>query len=137
RRLTSPWPDGRAGHSLGGAGGARLEWGGRRVGRRGGKKALGRGWGGGTSARHAAQNYGVEVVGYTVSREQVALGNELCRGLPVELKLEDYRRARGSYDAVISIGMMEHVGPKNHRAYMETVDRCLKPGGVPFIHTIA
>src|SRR5262249_58735035 len=96
----------------------------------------GRGGGGGACPRHAAQNYGVEVVGYTVSREQVALGNELCRGLPVELKLEDYRRARGSYDAVISIGMMEHVGPKNHRAYMETVDRCLKPGGVAFIHTI-
>ncbi len=108
----------------------------RKVGLRAGMKVLELGCGWGTFARHAAERYGVEVTGYTVSREQVALGKDLCRGLPVELKLEDYRRARGSYDAVISIGMMEHVGPKNHRTYMETVDRCLKPGGVAFIHTI-
>ena len=95
---------------------------------------LGCGWG--TFARHAAATYGVHVTGYTVSREQVVLGTELCRGLPVELHLADYRAARGRYDAVVSIGLLEHVGPKNHRAYMETVDRCLKPGGVAFIHTI-
>jgi len=95
---------------------------------------LGCGWG--TFARHAAATYGVHVTGYTVSREQVALGTELCRGLPVELHLADYRAARGRYDAVVSIGLLEHVGPKNHRVYMETVDRCLKPGGVAFIHTI-
>ncbi|HKA86768.1 MAG TPA: cyclopropane fatty acyl phospholipid synthase [Haliangiales bacterium] len=122
--------------NLDGAQRAKLDLVCKKVGLRAGQKVLELGCGWGTFARHAAQNYGVEVVGYTVSREQVALGNELCRGLPVELKLEDYRRARGSYDAVISIGMMEHVGPKNHRAYMETVDRCLKPGGVAFIHTI-
>lgn len=95
---------------------------------------LGCGWG--TFARHAAATYGVHVTGYTVSREQVVLGKELCRGLPVELHLADYRAARGRYDAVVSIGLLEHVGPKNHRVYMETVDRCLKPGGVAFIHTI-
>jgi len=95
---------------------------------------LGCGWG--TFARHAAEKYGVEVVGYTVSREQVALGTELCRGLPVELRLADYRTATGAFDAVVSIGMMEHVGPKNHRTYMETVDRCLKPQGIAFVHTI-
>jgi cyclopropane-fatty-acyl-phospholipid synthase len=95
---------------------------------------LGCGWG--TFARHAARRYGVSVVGYTVSREQVVLGNELCKGLPIELRLADYRDARGSFDAVLSIGMMEHVGHKNHRAYMETVDRCLAPGGTAFVHTI-
>jgi cyclopropane-fatty-acyl-phospholipid synthase len=95
---------------------------------------LGCGWG--TFARHAAALYGVRVSGYTVSREQVSLGTELCRGLPVDLHLADYRTAQGTYDAVVSIGLMEHVGPKNHRLYMETVDRCLRPGGVAFIHTI-
>jgi cyclopropane-fatty-acyl-phospholipid synthase len=95
---------------------------------------LGCGWG--TFAKFAAEKYGVEVTGYTVSKEQVALGRELCRGLPVELRLEDYRKARGLYDRVISIGMMEHVGHKNHRAYFETVDRCLGPDGLAFVHTI-
>jgi cyclopropane-fatty-acyl-phospholipid synthase len=95
---------------------------------------LGCGWG--TFAKFAAENYGVEVTGYTVSKEQVALGTELCRGLPVELRLQDYREARGSFDRVVSIGMMEHVGHKNHRAYFETVDRCLKPEGLAFVHTI-
>jgi cyclopropane-fatty-acyl-phospholipid synthase len=64
------------------------------------------------------------------------LGRQLCRGLPVELHLADYRTAQGSYDAVVSIGMIEHVGPRNHRRYMEVVDRCLAPGGIALIHTI-
>jgi cyclopropane-fatty-acyl-phospholipid synthase len=101
-----------------------------------GMKVLELGCGWGTFARHAAETYGAHVTGYTVSREQVALGTELCRGLPVDLHLADYRSACGTYDAVVSIGLMEHVGPKNHRLYMETVDRCLRPGGIAFVHTI-
>jgi cyclopropane-fatty-acyl-phospholipid synthase len=50
--------------------------------------------------------------------------------------LADYREATGSYDAVVSVGLMEHVGPKNHRSYMELAARCLAPGGRVFIHTI-
>jgi cyclopropane-fatty-acyl-phospholipid synthase len=95
---------------------------------------LGCGWG--TFAKHAAEHHGVHVTGYTVSREQVELGRALCAGLPVELRLADYRTATGRYDAVVSIGMMEHVGEKNHRAFMATMDRCLEPGGVAFVHTI-
>ena len=101
-----------------------------------GMKVLELGCGWGTFARHAAATCGAHVTGYTVSAEQVALGTELCRGLPVELRLADYRAARGRYDAVVSIGLLEHVGPRNHRVYMETVDRCLAPGGVAFVHTI-
>jgi cyclopropane-fatty-acyl-phospholipid synthase len=108
----------------------------RKVGLAPGMKVLELGCGWGTFAKYAAENYGVEVTGYTVSKEQVALGNQLCTGLPVDLRLEDYRKARGSYDRVISIGLMEHVGYKNHRAYFETVDRCLKPDGIAFVHTI-
>ena len=64
------------------------------------------------------------------------MGMELCRGLPVELRLQDYRQVQGTFDAVISIGIMEHVGSKNYTTYMQVVDRCLKPGGIAFIHTI-
>ena len=108
----------------------------RKLGLRPGMKVLELGCGWGTFARHAAERFGARVTGYTVSREQVTLGTELCRGLPVELHLADYRTAHGRFDAVVSIGLMEHVGPKNHRSYMEIVDRCLRPGGTAFIHTI-
>jgi cyclopropane-fatty-acyl-phospholipid synthase len=101
-----------------------------------GMKVLELGCGWGSFARFAAEHYGVQVMGYTISKEQILLGKELCKGLPVDFRLEDYRHAKGSYDRVISIGMMEHVGHKNHRAYFETVDRCLKPAGIAFVHTI-
>lgn len=95
---------------------------------------LGCGWG--SFARYAAEKYGASVVGVNISKEQVKLGRELCEGLPVELRLQDYRNVEGQYDAVISIGVMEHVGYKNYRTYMKVVDRCLKPDGVAFVHTI-
>lgn len=95
---------------------------------------LGCGWG--SFAKYAAEKYGVKVLGVTVSAEQVELGMELCRGLPVELRLQDYREVEGIFDRVISIGVMEHVGYKNYRTYMEVVDRTLKPGGIGFFHTI-
>lgn len=95
---------------------------------------LGCGWGG--FASFAAERYGAQVVGYTVSREQVAWAKEKYPHLSIDIRLDDYRKAAGRYDAVVSIGLMEHVGPKNHRAYMEQAVRCLAPGGVVFIHTI-
>lgn len=95
---------------------------------------LGCGWGG--FAQYAAEKYGVSVLGVTVSKEQVKLGMERCQGLPVELRLQDYRQVSGTYDAVISIGLMEHVGYRNYRTYMEVTDRCLKKGGIAFVHTI-
>src|ERR1039457_3501263 len=81
-------------------------------------------------------NYGASVVGYTVSREQWAWAKERHAKLAVDVRLDDYRKATGSYDAVVSIGLMEHVGTKNYRAYMELATRCLAPGGIVFIHTI-
>ncbi|MBW2494376.1 MAG: cyclopropane fatty acyl phospholipid synthase [Deltaproteobacteria bacterium] len=95
---------------------------------------LGCGWGG--FARYAAETYGAEVTGLTISREQAESAARRCRGLPVEIRLADYRTARGRYDAVVSLGMLEHVGPKNYRTYMEVIRRCLKPGGVVLIQTI-
>jgi cyclopropane-fatty-acyl-phospholipid synthase len=95
---------------------------------------LGCGWG--SFAKYAAEEYGAEVLGVTVSERQVELGRELCHGLPVELRLQDYREVQGQFDRVISIGVMEHVGYKNYRTYMEVVDQTLKPGGIGFFHTI-
>ena len=108
----------------------------RKIGARPGMRILELGCGWGSFAKYAAEKYGVSVLGVTVSKEQAALGMELCRDLPVELRLQDYRQVQGKFDAVISIGIMEHVGGKNYTTYMQVVDRCLKPGGIAFIHTI-
>lgn len=98
---------------------------------------LGCGWGG--FALYAAKEYGCEVVGITVSRAQAELGQRRAAdsGLPVEIRLADYREARGRFDRVVSIGMMEHVGPKNYRTVMEVIDRSMGDDGVALVHTIA
>jgi cyclopropane-fatty-acyl-phospholipid synthase len=96
---------------------------------------LGCGWGG--FASWAAEKYGCTVLGVTLSKDQVSLGNEKWKHLPVELRLCDYRDVQGTYDRVISIGMMEHVGPKNYRGVMEVINRCLVDDGVAVFHTIA
>jgi len=95
---------------------------------------IGCGWGG--LARFAATRHGVEVVGITVSRSQQALARERCAGLPVTIELSDYRDLRGYFDRVVSVGMFEHVGPRNYRAYFDTVDRVMAPDGLFLLHTI-
>ncbi|MGR3913081.1 MAG: class I SAM-dependent methyltransferase, partial [Gammaproteobacteria bacterium] len=95
---------------------------------------IGCGWG--SFAKYAAEKRGVEVTGVTVSKAQVELGNQLCAGLPVELRLQDYRDVHEQFDSIVSLGMFEHVGRKNHRAYMRVAHRCLKPGGKFLLHTI-
>jgi cyclopropane-fatty-acyl-phospholipid synthase len=108
----------------------------RKIGLRRGMRVLDLGCGWGGFAAFAAENYGASIVGYTVSREQVAWIKERYAALPIDVRHDDYRKATGQFDAVVSIGLMEHVGPKNHRAYMEQAARCLLPGGIAFIHTI-
>ncbi len=95
---------------------------------------IGCGWGG--LAHHAAVHYGVEVHGVTVSKEQLAVAQERCAGLPVRLELMDYRALDGRYDKVVSVGMFEHVGPKNYAVYFDTVGRVLKEEGLFLLHTI-
>ncbi len=74
---------------------------------------IGCGWGGG--AKFAAERYGVSVVGITVSIEQAEYARQLCAGLPVEIRVEDYRAHKGEYERIVSIGMFEHVGHRNYR----------------------
>lgn len=108
----------------------------RKIGLRPGMRVLDLGCGWGGFAAFAAERYGASVVGYTVSREQVAWSKQHHAGLAVDIRLDDYRNATGRYDAVVSIGLLEHIGPKNHRAYMEQVASLVEPGGVVFMHTI-
>lgn len=115
---------------------AKLELVCKKIGLRSGMRILDLGCGWGGFAAYAAERYDVEVVGLTVSREQVAFAKNRYAHLPIDIRLDDYRNASGTYDAVVSIGLMEHVGPKNYRGYMELVDRLLAPGGVAFVHTI-
>ena len=86
---------------------------------------IGCGWGG--LAKFAAENYGVKVTGVTVSKEQLALAQQRVQGLPVELLLQDYRDLQGSFDKVVSVGMFEHVGPKNYDTYFTNVQRLMAP----------
>jgi cyclopropane-fatty-acyl-phospholipid synthase len=95
---------------------------------------IGCGWG--EALKFAAERYGVEGVGITVSQEQAAFATDLCKGLPVEVRLQDYRDIDEPFDAIWSIGMFEHVGGKNYRAYFETVRRCLKADGLSVLHCI-
>jgi len=101
-----------------------------------GMKVLDLGCGWGSFLKYAAENHGAEVTGVTISKEQVALGTQLCDGLPVTFELQDYRGVSGRYDAVVSIGMLGHVGYKNYRSFMQTVHRCLKDDGIACVHGI-
>ncbi|HCS39381.1 MAG TPA: cyclopropane fatty acyl phospholipid synthase [Anaerolineaceae bacterium] len=108
----------------------------KKIGLKPGMKMLDIGCGWGSLAKYAAEKYDVQVVGVTVSKEQLALGSELCKGLPVELRLQDYREVNEKFDAVVSIGSMEHIGTRNYKNYMQVVDRCLNKNGIALIHTI-
>jgi cyclopropane-fatty-acyl-phospholipid synthase len=96
---------------------------------------IGCGWGG--FLEYAAAKYGVEGVGLTVSGEQARLARERCRAHPVEIRLQDYRDLHEQFDHVVSIGMFEHVGPKNYETYFDTVRRCLRPGGLFVLETLS
>ncbi|UCF29811.1 MAG: cyclopropane fatty acyl phospholipid synthase [bacterium] len=95
---------------------------------------VGCGWGG--TAKFAAERYQVEVVGVSVSLEQVRTAREACRGLPVSIHLQDYRSVRGSFDRILSVGMFEHVGSKNHRTYMRKMAELLREQGLFLLQTI-
>jgi cyclopropane-fatty-acyl-phospholipid synthase len=101
-----------------------------------GMKVLDIGCGWGAFGKYAAENYGANVVGVTVSKEQVALGTQLCTGLPVEFRLQDYRDVNEKFDRIVSVGMIEHVGDKNYNEYFKIAARNLNDDGLFLLHTI-
>ena len=97
------------------------------------------GGGFGELARFLAAEHGCEVTSYNISQRQVDYARKLCDGLPVTVREQDYRDAAdesGTYDRVVSVGLMEHVGPKNYRGFFELVKARLKKGGLVLVHTI-
>ncbi|KKI41320.1 MAG: cyclopropane fatty acyl phospholipid synthase [Hafnia alvei] len=95
---------------------------------------IGCGWGG--LAAYASQNYGVKVFGITISKEQRDLAIERCKCLDVSIELIDYRELDMEFDRIVSVGMFEHVGPKNYDEYFTMVNKNLKPNGIFLLHTI-
>jgi cyclopropane-fatty-acyl-phospholipid synthase len=101
---------------------------------------VGCGWG--ALAMHAAQHYGVDVVGITLSTEQVDYARkqlaEAGMTAHVEIRIQDYRDVDdGPFDAIASVGMAEHVGTEPYAEYASTLYRQLRPGGRLLNHQIA
>jgi cyclopropane-fatty-acyl-phospholipid synthase len=102
--------------------------------KRSGQRFLDVGCGWGSLSLHAAQEYGAQVVGVTISREQKAFIDKRIadRGLQdnVEIRIQDYREIPdGPFDAVASIEMGEHVGEANYPTYTAALHANVKPGG--------
>jgi cyclopropane-fatty-acyl-phospholipid synthase len=104
---------------------------------------IGCGWG--SAAIYMASHYAVEVVGITLSREQYALAIQRVHDAGLEdrvtillISYQDYAATveAGSFEAIYSIGMFEHVGRRNQADYWAAVQRLLVPGGVSLLHTI-
>ena len=95
---------------------------------------IGCGWG--EALALAAQRLGISAVGVTISNEQADHARAICAGLPVEIRVQDYRDVDERFDRVFSIGMFEHVGMKNYGTYFDVARRCTVDDGLFLLHTI-
>lgn len=99
---------------------------------------IGCGWGG--MALYLAKVADVEVLGVTLSTEQLALARQRAieRGLDnrVRFELKDYRDVEGTFDRIVSVGMFEHVGIAHYDEFFAKVRDLLKPDGVALLHSI-
>lgn len=105
-----------------------------------GDEVIEAGCGWGSLALHAASRYGARVKAFNISHEQIIRARERAQraGLAdrVEFIEDDYRNARGSYDAFVSVGMLEHVGFENYAELGRMIMRTLRPSGRGLIHSI-
>jgi|FLOH01.1.fsa_nt_gi cyclopropane-fatty-acyl-phospholipid synthase len=108
----------------------------RKIGLKKGMTVLDIGCGWASFVKFAAEKYGAKVLGVTVSNEQAEYARKICKGLPVEIRLQDYRDINQKFDRIVSVGMIEHVGVKNYNTYFEVAKRCLKDDGLFLLHTI-
>jgi Cyclopropane fatty acid synthase and related methyltransferases len=99
---------------------------------------IGSGWGG--LGIYLAKNFGVDVLGVTLSTEQHAVSTERVRleGLEgrVHFEIRDYRDLNERFDRIVSVGMFEHVGVNHYRTFFEKCKKLLKPDGVMLLHSI-
>ena len=107
-----------------------------------GERVLDVGCGWGSFVIHAASRHGVNAVGITLSEHQAELARERARGAGVadrvEFRVADYRELRdGPFDAIASIGMVEHVGEEQIDMYARRLCALLRPGGRLLNHGIA
>lgn len=96
---------------------------------------IGCGWGG--FLRFASENFGVTGVGISPAENQILIANQRKGNLPLTYLQQDYRDAQGEFDRIVSIGMMEHVGPKNYKTFFEKCESLLHADGMMLHHTIA
>jgi len=136
RRLTGSCGYWRGAADLDSAQEAKLDLVCRKIGLKAGQRVLDIGCGWGAFMGYAAERYGARCVGVTVSREQVDYARRRYAGLEVDFQLKDYRDFEGKVDHVASMGMFEHVGPKNYRAYFEHAHRAIKKDGLFLLHSI-
>lgn len=101
-----------------------------------GERVLDVGGGWGEIARHVATNHECQITSINISDEQITHARRHCAGLPVEIKKLDYRDLDKGFDKILVIAMLTHVGPKNYRVFMETLHRCLEPGGTVLIESV-
>ena len=98
----------------------------------------GSGWGG--FALFMAQNYGVRVRTFNISKEQVAFARDWAKQRNLDHQVEfvedDYRNATGTYDAFVSIGMLEHVGVGNYKGLGALMAKLIGPNGRGLVHSI-
>ena len=99
---------------------------------------IGCGWGG--LALELAERYGVEVLGISLSEEQLAVARARTAatgmGDRVSFSYTDFRDVQGPFDRIVSVGMFEHVGVPGFAAYFEAIRRLLTDDGVALIHSI-
>lgn len=112
----------------------------RKVGLKPGQDVVELGCGWGALALHMARKYGARVRAYNISHEQILYARERAvkegLGDRVEFIEDDWRNITGSYDAFVSVGMLEHVGLDNYQRLGNLIHRSLKKQGLALIHTI-
>ncbi len=108
----------------------------RKIGVKAGERVLDIGCGWGAFMGFAAERYGADCVGVTVSQVQADYGRKRYAGLPVEFQVKDYRDFAGRVDRIASMGMFEHVGARNYRTYFECARRAIADDGLFLLHTI-
>jgi cyclopropane-fatty-acyl-phospholipid synthase len=137
RRLTASCAYWKEAASLDAAQEAKLDQICRKIGLKDGDAILDIGCGWGSFIGYAAERYGAGCTGITISPVQADYARRRYTGLSVHPLLEDYRRFDGpKADHLVSVGMFEHVGAKNHRTYFECARRYLKEDGLFLLHTI-